>query len=91
MFALLFAIYFYGQDGEVKGSVVDKHGPLPGASIRLMQTELDKEIKGDISDFDGNYDISADLNKRYYLEISHMGYQNIWILLIYLQNKKSKS
>src|SRR5690625_5115786 len=75
---LFFAIYSYGQEGEISGNIIDGHGPLPGATVKLMQPEEKNEIFGEITDLEGDYTISVKKNKAYYLEVSYMGYGTVY-------------
>lgn len=52
---------------EVSGTVTDESGPLPGVSVIVKGTN-----KGTITDFDGNYSVSASKGDR--LVFSYVGY-----------------
>ena len=65
---LLSAISFVsGQDLTVTGKISDETGPLPGVNILVKGTTI-----GAISDFDGNYSISAPSTAT--LVFSYIGY-----------------
>ena len=60
---------------EVSGTVSDKTGPLPGASIYIKGTEVNVS-----SDFDGNFTIKA--KKNDILVVTFMGYDSKEIEII---------
>lgn len=76
VFAFFYVALSYGQDGKIKGNVVDEYGPLPGANVKLMQPESDDEIRGETTDFEGDFSISTELDEPVFLEISYMGYED---------------
>jgi len=52
----------------LNGNITDETGgPIPGATVIVVETNL-----GVISDFDGNYSISAEEGQS--IEISYVGY-----------------
>ncbi|WP_455169954.1 TonB-dependent receptor, partial [Aegicerativicinus sediminis] len=62
----------YGQT-TVSGKITDDTGmPLPGANIKVVGTSL-----GTISDFDGNYTLTVDLDPPFSIEISFVGFTTI--------------
>ncbi|MCY4561142.1 MAG: SusC/RagA family TonB-linked outer membrane protein [Flavobacteriaceae bacterium] len=70
-FLLLFSLLVvYGQQREIRGTVVDDQSvPLPGASVVIQGTGI-----GVSTDFDGNFTISAATGDN--LLISYIGFQN---------------
>lgn len=71
VFALLFSIYGQAQKLTIKGKVLDENGlPTPGATILVKGTTTST-----VSDFDGNYQITADTNGT--LVFSYVGYATI--------------
>lgn len=77
VFALFFTALSYGQEGKITGKVIDEYGPLPGANVTLMQPGKDDEIRGETTDFEGDFSISAELDEPVFLEITYMGYEVI--------------
>lgn len=75
LFSLFILSFVHAQSGSVKGSVVDDYGPLPSASIKLLKVGNTEQIQGVVSDMDGNFELSADLEMDLVLEISFMGYE----------------
>ena len=69
LWALLFSVAIYSQSVSVNGSVTDEMGvPLPGVTVIVKNTTT-----GTVSDFDGNYSISADDDSV--LSFSYIGYK----------------
>ena len=71
---LLLSIITYGQTKEysLTGKVLnsDQKQPIPGASVLIKNTDY-----GGVTDFDGNYEIKADLKPgEYTIEVSYLGY-----------------
>lgn len=71
--SLVFGILFISmnisaQKSTIKGNVADELGPLPGATIFLLNAKF-----GTSTDFEGNYALSVDPG-TYTLEISFVGY-----------------
>ncbi len=65
----LFSLLLLGQTKNISGSVTDENGlGLPGVSVIIQGT-----ANGTVTDFDGNYVISASLKDR--LSFSYTGYQ----------------
>ena len=63
----LFGGVIFGQK-TLNGNITDETGgPVPGATVIVVETNL-----GVISDFDGNYSISAEEGQS--IEISYVGY-----------------
>mgnify|MGYP000218016759 FL=1 len=63
----LFGGVIFGQK-TLNGNITDETGvPIPGATVIVVETNL-----GVISDFDGNYSISAEEGQS--IEISYVGY-----------------
>lgn len=77
VFALFFAVSIYGQEGKIKGTIIDEYGPLPGAYVTLMQPGKDDEIHGKTTDFDGDFTIATEWDKQVFLEITYIGYEVI--------------
>lgn len=73
---LIFAASVQAQNGTVQGKVTDEFGSLPGASVILIQAETKNEVRGTITNDEGNYTIQAEWDENFYLEISYMGYEN---------------
>lgn len=65
----------YAQIGKINGAVTDEFGPLPGASVQLIQAESEDEVRGVITDSTGSYSLLAEFGQNYYLRISFMGYE----------------
>lgn len=78
MIVLFSTAYSYGQDGEIKGTIVDEYGPLPGANVKLKGPQSADEIRREITDFEGSFTIFTELDMPLYLEISYLGYQTIY-------------
>ncbi|MCG8389735.1 MAG: TonB-dependent receptor [Cytophagales bacterium] len=58
---------------QLTGYITDESGqPLPGASVRLINTP-----KGSISDIDGKYSISNLKVGKYFVEVSFVGFDNM--------------
>ena len=68
---------------NVKGTVVDESGPLPGVSILLQGTHIGTE-----TDFDGNFKFPQKLKKGDILVFSFLGMESKKIVI---NNKKSVS
>jgi iron complex outermembrane receptor protein len=70
LFALFFGLATYAQT-TVKGKITDESGlPLPGANIIVVGT-----TSGTVSDFDGNYTVTTDLNPPFSIRITYTGFQ----------------
>jgi outer membrane receptor protein involved in Fe transport len=70
LIALLLCVATYAQT-TVKGKITDESGlPLPGANIVVVGTTT-----GTVSDFDGNYTISTELEPPFSIRISYTGFQ----------------
>src|SRR5699024_10971566 len=74
---LIFAASVQAQNGTVPGKVTDEFGSLPGASVILIQAETKNEVRGTITNDEGNYTIQAKWDENFYLEISYMGYETL--------------
>lgn len=61
--------YSYAQQVQVSGNVSDDAGPLPGVSVFVKGTN-----NGTATDFDGNYEITADSDAV--LSFSFIGYKD---------------
>lgn len=75
---LLFGVFvLYGANGQqtITGVISDSQSqPLPGASVQVKST-----TRGAVSDFDGNYSISAE--KGEILVFSYIGFDNVEIVV----------
>lgn len=75
---LLFGVFvLYGANGQqtITGVISDSQSqPLPGASVQVKST-----TRGAVSDFDGNYSISAE--KGEILVFSYIGFDNVEIVI----------
>jgi TonB-linked SusC/RagA family outer membrane protein len=71
LFLLLFTLFGWAQEKEIKGQVleVEANQPLPGANITLKGT-----TKGVLTDFDGNFTIKIPPSEAI-LVISYLGYE----------------
>jgi iron complex outermembrane receptor protein len=70
LLTLLFCVVSFAQS-TVKGKVTDESGlPLPGANIVVVGT-----TSGTVSDFDGNYNITTELNPPFSIRVSYTGFQ----------------
>ena len=70
IFALFFCVVSYSQT-TVKGKITDDSGlPLPGANIVVVGTTT-----GTVSDFDGNYTITANQDPPFSIRISYTGFE----------------
>ncbi|OZV70675.1 TonB-dependent receptor [Winogradskyella aurantia] len=71
LLTLLFCVGSFAQS-TVKGKVTDESGlPLPGANIVVVGT-----TSGTVSDFDGNYTITTDLNPPFSIRVSYTGFED---------------
>ena len=67
----VFASFTMWAQTQVSGTVTDAEGqPLPGANIVLDGTT------GAVSDFDGNFSLSTDLQPPYTLTVSSVGFES---------------
>ena len=62
------------QQIEIKGTVSDALGPIPGVNVSLVGT-----ARGTATDFDGNYIIKA--NKGDVLKFSYVGYKTATVVI----------
>ncbi|GAB5563568.1 MAG: TonB-dependent receptor [Winogradskyella sp.] len=70
IFALFFCVVSYSQT-TVKGKITDDSGlPLPGANIVVVGTTT-----GTVSDFDGNYTLTANQDPPFSIRISYTGFE----------------
>jgi TonB-linked SusC/RagA family outer membrane protein len=66
---LLISVFCYAQNTIIKGVVLDEESnPIIGANI----LDRDNSKNGTITDFDGNFEISINLNA--YIEVSYVGF-----------------
>lgn len=73
---LFFSVFtIYSQEYNVKGTVSDANGPLPGVSVLIKGTS-----QGTVTDFDGNFSLTG-VKKGSTVEFSFIGYktQNVVI------------
>jgi len=73
-FFILLSITMMGQKkGVIKGKVTDENNiPLPGASVLIENLNI-----GDISNFDGNYNILNLSEATYQLTVTYLGFKTI--------------
>lgn len=90
LYSVLMMICSYGQSGKISGTIVDEFGPLAGASVRLMDATMSNAIRGVVSDFDGNFNIQAELEEDMYLEFRYMGYETLFSNKIRLSNNRKE-
>jgi outer membrane receptor protein involved in Fe transport len=70
LFTMLFCVVSFAQT-TVKGKIMDNSGlPLPGANIVIVGTS-----SGTVSDFDGNYELTADQNPPFSIRVSYTGFE----------------
>ncbi|WP_062052654.1 SusC/RagA family TonB-linked outer membrane protein [Aquimarina longa] len=74
----LFLVLFYffstvvsSQESSIKGIITDGQSPLMGASIILQETQ-----NGVVTDFDGNFEITAIKEGQYTVIVSYIGFEN---------------
>jgi hypothetical protein len=70
----LFTSIMYGQNGTIKGKLIDKQSELPlmGASVELLGSEAPKGV---ITDFDGYFTLTDVPIGRQTIRISYIGYE----------------
>ena len=68
-FLLLFSKSF-SQEIEIKGTVSDESGALPGASVIIKGTN-----NGTTTDFEGQFSLRVDPNLQNVLVVSFVGYR----------------
>ena len=72
VFLLLFCVISYSQT-TVTGIVTDDSGqPLPGANIIIVDTST-----GTVTDFDGNFSLTADQDPPFTIQISSIGFDTV--------------
>ena len=77
IFILFLSFFCFSQNTTIKGVVLDaENNPIIGANI----LEIDNTKNGTISDFDGNFEISINLNS--YIEISYVGFKSQTLKII---------
>ena len=70
-FILFISVFCFSQNTIIKGVVLDdQNNPIIGANI----IETDNAKNGTISDFDGNFKISININS--YIEVSYVGFSS---------------
>ncbi len=70
IFTFIVSISFYAQNASIKGVVSDGTYPLPGASVKVVNT-----AKGSNTDFDGNFKIDNVKPGNLVVSISFIGYE----------------
>ena len=70
----LFASIMYGQNGTIKGKVLDKQSELPlmGANVELLGSETPRGV---ITDFDGYFTLTNVPIGRNAIRVSYIGYE----------------
>lgn len=77
IFILFLSFFCFSQNTTIKGVVLDEeNNPIIGANI----LEIENTKNGTISDFDGNFEISINLNS--YIEISYVGFKSQTLKII---------
>jgi outer membrane receptor protein involved in Fe transport len=72
LFMLLFCSLFYAQT-TITGSVVDDNSqPIPGANIIIVGTST-----GTVTDFDGKFSLTTNLNPPFKLQASSVGFETV--------------
>ncbi len=72
IFLLFFCAFSYAQT-TVKGNVSDESGqPLPGANVIIVGTTI-----GTVTDFDGNYTLTANQAPPFSIQASSVGFESI--------------
>ena len=70
IFVLLFCVSTYAQT-TVKGTVKDENGqPLPSANVIVVGTST-----GTVTDFDGGFTLTVDLEPPFELQASSVGFE----------------
>ncbi|WP_027077919.1 carboxypeptidase regulatory-like domain-containing protein, partial [Maribacter antarcticus] len=70
----LFTSIIYGQNGTIKGKILDKQSELPlvGASVELLGSETPRGV---ITDFDGYFTLTDVPVGRKAIRVSYIGYE----------------
>ena len=70
----LFASIMYGQNGTIKGKILDKQSELPliGASVELLGAKISKGV---ITDLDGYFTLTDVPVGRKVIRVSYIGYE----------------
>ncbi|WP_034059689.1 TonB-dependent receptor [Lacinutrix jangbogonensis] len=70
----LFTSIVYGQNGTIKGKIIDKQSefPLMGASVELLGAKISKGV---VTDFDGYFTITEVPIGRQTIRVSYIGFE----------------
>lgn len=80
LFLLLFFSLSLGLKGQISGTIIDDENEAsPFANVILYQTSDSSFVKGEASDFEGNFKITPPWKGNFYLKIQVIGYRPIWV------------
>ncbi|GGE12782.1 TonB-dependent receptor domain-containing protein [Psychroflexus salis] len=75
LFLCLLVSISYAQEYEIKGKVIDDQGiPLEMASVKVIPTNNPEDVKGSVTDFDGNFSIKVD-SGTYHIEVEFISFE----------------
>ena len=75
LFLCLLVSISYAQEYEIKGKVIDDQGiPLEMASVKVIPTNNPEDVKGSVTDFDGDFSIKVD-SGTYHIEVEFISFE----------------
>lgn len=88
LFSVVFAFcsffFSHAQTFTIKGKVVEygKDEAIPYANVLLLSASDSSQVKGTITEVDGEFEITAVREGQYLLKIQYLGYQNFFKTLL---------
>ena len=77
VFSLLFSVFIFSQDFNLKGAVLEKETniPLPGATIQIIGKDI-----GVVTDLDGNFELIISTGDK--IKVSYLGMKTVELSVI---------